>query len=100
MAPPWAIQAEPVEAVSSENSHGDQVSDYAITIGYTTSVAVELQALRDGINLYIELSLTNVLIELDATIVVDMLKKNKGNLNSNDVILADCKEGLQKSPRV
>ena len=63
-------------------------------------MAVELWALRDGINLYIELSLTNVLIELDATIVVNMLKKNKGNLNSNDVILADCKEGLQKSPRV
>ena len=63
-------------------------------------MAVELWALRDGINLYIELSLTNVLIELDATIVVDMLKKNKGNLNSNDVILAYCKEGLQKIPRV
>ena len=63
-------------------------------------MAVELWALRDGINLYIELSLTNVLIELDATIVVDMLKKNKGNLNSNDVILANCKEGLQKIPRV
>ena len=63
-------------------------------------MAVELWALRDGINLYIELSLTNVLIKLDATIVVDMLKKNKGNLNSNDVILANCKEGLQKIPRV
>ena len=63
-------------------------------------MAVELWALRDRINLCIELSLTNVLIELDATIVVDMLKKNKGNLNSNDVILANCKEGLQKIPRV
>ena len=89
-----------MEAVSSENSHGDWLSDYAIAIGYTTSVAVELWALRDRINLCIELSLTNVLIELDATIVVDMLKKNKGNLNSNDVILANCKEGLQKIPRV
>ena len=63
-------------------------------------MAVELWALRDRINLCIELSLTNVLIELDAKIVVDMLKKNKGNLNSNDVILANCKEGLQKIPRV
>ena len=89
-----------MEAVSSENSHGDWVSDYAIAIGYTISVAVELWALRDRINLCIELSLTNVLIELDAKIVVDMLKKNKGNLNSNDVILANWKEGLQKIPRV
>ena len=29
-----------------------------------------------------------------------MLKKNEGNLNRNDVILADCIEGLQKIPRV
>ena len=32
--------------------------------------------------------------------MVDMLQKNEGNSNSNDVILADCKEGLQKIPRV
>lgn len=78
----------------------DWVSGYARAIGYTTSVTAELWALRDGINLCIESSLTNVLIELDAKIVVDMLKKNEGSSNSNDIILADCKEGLQKIPKV
>ena len=52
------------------------------------------------INLCIELCITNVLIELDAKIMVDMLHKNKEISNTNDVILVDCKEGLQKIPRV
>ena len=52
------------------------------------------------INLCIELCITNVLIELDAKIMVDMLHKNKEISNTNDVILVDYKEGLQKIPRV
>jgi len=82
------------------NSHGEWVSGYARAIGYTTSVTAKLCAFQDGIKLCIDLCLPNVLIELDAKIVVDMLQKNEGILNSNDVILADCKEGLQKIPRV
>ena len=56
-------------------SNGTWVSGYAKAIGHTTSVAAKLWAIWDGINLYIELNLTNVLIELDAKIVVDLLLK-------------------------
>lgn len=35
-------------------------------------------------------------IELDAKLVVDLLKKEDGSPNNNDVIVADCKEGLKK----
>ena len=55
------------------NHHGEWVCGYARAIGHTTSVAVELWALRDGINLCVELNLPNVLIELDAKLVVDLL---------------------------
>ena len=51
----------------------------------------ELWALRDGINKFIELNLPAVEIELDAKLVVDLLKKADGNLN--------CKEGPKKIPR-
>ncbi|KAL0009032.1 hypothetical protein SO802_010534 [Lithocarpus litseifolius] len=68
--------------------------------GHTTSVAAELWALRDGINLCIELNLTNVLIELDAKLVVDLLLKGEGKTYGNDVLIADCKEGLKKISRV
>ena len=39
---------------------------------------VKLWELRDDINLYIELNLANILIELDAKLMVDMLMKYKG----------------------
>ena len=51
------------------------MSGYAKAIGHTTSVAAKLWAIWDGINLYIELNLTNVLIERDVKIVVDLLLK-------------------------
>lgn len=48
------------------------VKGYARAIGITTSVAVELWALRDGIQLCIALKLPAVEIELDAKVVVDL----------------------------
>ncbi|KAK7813079.1 putative ribonuclease h protein [Quercus suber] len=53
------------------NSIENWVRGYARAIGHTISVAAELWALRDGINLCIDLNLTNVLIEMDAKIVVE-----------------------------
>ena len=76
------------------------MSGYARAIGHTTSVAAELWAICDGINLCIDLNLTNVVIEIDAKIVVDLLLKDEGNMNDNDVIIVDCKEGLRRLPRV
>ena len=58
----------------------------------------ELWALRDGINKCIELNLPAVEIELDAKLVVDLMKKADGNLNGSDVIVTDCK-GPKKIPR-
>ena len=73
---------------------------YAQTIGHTTSVAAELWALRDGVNLCIDLNLTNVLIEMDAKIVVDLLLKGEEKIHGNDVLIVDCKEGSKKISRV
>ena len=75
------------------NSCGVWASGYARAIGNTTSVVVKLWELQDEINLCIELNLANVLIELDAKLVVEMLMKYEGGQNGNDVI-ADCKKGL------
>nr|POE92799.1 hypothetical protein CFP56_06768 [Quercus suber] len=47
----------------------------------------------------IELNLPVVIIELDAKLVMDLLKKPGRSLNGNDVIVADCKENLKKIPR-
>ena len=82
------------------DSKGDWVSGYARAIGFTTSVAAELWALWDGINLCIDLNLENVIIELDAKLLVDLLMKDERNSNSNEVIIVDCKEGLKRILRV
>ena len=82
------------------NSHREWVSGYARAIGHTTIVAAELWALRDGINLCIDLNLTNVIIELDTKLVVDLLQNEEGRKNGNEVIIADYREGLKKILRV
>nr|POF12396.1 putative ribonuclease h protein [Quercus suber] len=66
------------------NSIGNWVRRYARAIGHTTSVAAKLRALRDGINLCIDLNLTNMLIELDAKIVVYLLLKGERGEGKNE----------------
>ena len=63
------------------DSKGEWVSGYARAIEFSTSVATELWALRDGINLRIDLNLENVIIELDAKLVVDLLMKDERSSN-------------------
>lgn len=63
-----------------KNSIGNWVRGYARVIGHTTSVVAELWVLRDEINLCIDLNLTNVLIEMDVKIVVDLLLNGEGKL--------------------
>ena len=82
------------------DSKGEWVSGYARAIGFTTNVVMELWALHDGINLCIDLNLENVIIELDAKLLVDLLMKDERSSNGNEVITADCKEGLKRIPRV
>nr|POE90296.1 putative ribonuclease h protein [Quercus suber] len=79
---------------------GKWVKGYTRAIGSTTSVAAELWALRDGIRLCIALKLQAVVFELDAKLVVDLLKKEDRLSNSNDNIVEDCKKGLKEIPMV
>ena len=79
------------------NANGEWVGGYASAIGITTSIAVELWALWNGLNMCIELNLPAVIIELDAKLVVDLLKKAGGSLNGNDVIVANCKDKTEEN---
>ena len=82
------------------NANGEWVGGYTRAIGITTNAAAKLWVLRDGLNMCIELNLPTVIIELDAKLVVDLLKKLGGSLNGNDMIVADCKVNLKKIPRI
>ena len=82
------------------NDKGEWVKGYARAIGITTSVAAELWALRDGIRLCIALKIPAVEIQLDAKVVIDLVRKESSNLNSLDALVDDCKEGLKQIPNV
>lgn len=83
------------------NENGDWIRGYARAIGITTSVAAELWALRDiQMCLLLNLSAVEIEIELDAKLVVDLLKKDGDISNRNKNIVADCKEGLKQIPMV
>lgn len=81
------------------NSNGEWVGGYARAIGIITSATTELWALQDGLKMCIGLNLLAVIIELDAKLVVDLLKNPGGSLNGNDVIVVDCKESHKKISR-
>ena len=82
------------------NQEGERVKGCARAIGCATSVAAELWALRDRIRLCISLKLPAIFFELDAKLVVDLLKKDMEKSNGIDVLVVDCREGLKEIPMV
>lgn len=82
------------------NDKGEWIRGYARAIGYTTSVVVELWALRDDIRLCIALKIPVVVFELDAKLIVDLLQKGEGHLNGIGALVSHCKAGLQEIPLV
>ena len=82
------------------NDRGEWIRGYVRAIGSTTSATVELWALRDGIRPCIALNLQAVVFELDAKLVIDLLNKEEKSMNGNEIIMVDCKEGLQRIPQV
>ena len=61
-------------------------------------MAAELWALRDGIRLCIALNLQAVIFELDAKLVVDLLRIDERLESGNDTILLDCRKGMGDIP--
>ena len=71
------------------NESGEWVKGYARAIGCATSVAAKLWALRDGIWLCISLKVPLVVFELDAKLVIELLKKDMENPNGVGILVAD-----------
>ncbi|XP_050240959.1 uncharacterized protein LOC126689825 [Quercus robur] len=67
------------------NANGEWVKGYARAIGCATSVAMELWALRDGIQLCISLKVP---------------AKDMDNKNGVGILVVDYKEGMKKIPLV
>ena len=71
--------------------HGDWVKGFSRSIGHTTSVMAEWWALRDGLNLAIQLGISQLEIELDAKVIVEMLQNTKCPNRNYTTLLCDCR---------
>ena len=69
---------------------GHWIKGYNRALGTTNSFITELWALRDGLIIAKELGLCNLIVELDASSVVQLLSSNKPNLLM-EPLLSDCR---------
>ena len=96
----YIYQHNNVKEIYDVMGKSEETEGYARNVGFFTSVAAELWALRDGLRLCIALKLLAVIIELDANLIVDLLQKSDGHWNCIDALVSDCKTELGNIPRV
>ena len=71
--------------------HGSWVKGYMRHIGFTSNIVAEFWALKDGLMLASQLDITQLLVELDAKVVVDLILSSKSSTNSFSALLNDCR---------
>ena len=80
---------------------GDSVGGFSRFIGFTTSVQVELRALKDGLLLAIDLEILNLEIEMDSLVAVDLINSSTTSNAFFSTLVDDCRylmERLSLSP--
>ena len=76
---------------------GHWLKGYARPLGCTNSCMAELWALRDGLLIAKEMGINNLIIELDALIVVLLMNNNTANLLV-EPLLTDCRNLVREIP--
>ena len=82
-------QAGGGELIRDDN--GVWVTGFARRIGNTNSYMAELWALRDGLQLCLQMNAQSVFIELDAKVIVDALNSPTSSNSFISSILEDCR---------
>ena len=72
------------------------VEGFARSIGFTTSIIVEFWALRDDLLMAGQIGVQNLLIELDAKVVVELVQSMSSSNAFYSSLLADCRSLLGK----
>ena len=78
------------------NEHGDWVMGFAISLGITFGVMVELWSLKDGLMLASQLRISSICVELDAELIVLLLTNYSINNLMLEPLLYDCRTLLKK----
>ena len=84
---------------TDRDSAGRWVKGFSRSIGLATNVMAKCWALRDGMQLANHLGIQNIVVELDAKIIVDILQSNQETNNSFSPLLMDCRLLLRNFPQ-
>ena len=79
--------------------HGKWINGFARNCGKVNSIMAELWALRDGLQMAATENIDNLIVELDALAVVQLMKNSIVNL-SLEPLLTDCRLLLRKFPNL
>ncbi len=75
---------------------GDWVGGFSRAIGVTTSVQAELRALKDGLNLAIDLGILHLEIEMDSLVAVELVKSITTPNAFFSTIVTDCRSLMKR----
>jgi ribonuclease HI len=75
------------------------VGGFSRAIGITTSVQAELRALKDGLNLAIDLGILNLEIEMDSLIAVELVNSITTPNAFLSTIVTDCRSLMERFER-
>jgi ribonuclease HI len=81
------------------NHVGDWVGGFSRAIGITTSVQAELRALKDGLNLAIDLGILNLEIEMDSLVAVELVNSITTPNAFLSTIVTDCRSLMERFER-
>ena len=76
------------------DSEGRWVKGFARSIGFTTSITAKFWALRDGLLLADQIGVQNLVIELDAKVLVELVQSETTFNAFYSSLLADCRSLL------
>ena len=71
--------------------NGLWIKGYARSIGFATTIIAEFWALRDGLKLALNEGIQRLIVELDANVVVDLIKTNAATNKPYAPLLYDCR---------
>lgn len=79
---------------------GSWVNGYMRQIEFASSITAEFWALKDGLLLASQLGITQLLVELDAKVVLDLMQSSKSSTNSFSSLLNDYRYLLRQFSQV
>ena len=80
--------------------NGNWVKGYVRNIGVATSIIAEFWALRDGLILASQLGITQLIVELDTKVIVDLVLSINASNRAYASLLNDCRFLLNHFQRV